>query len=253
MRHRVLLLLVVVMAAPCLSGCRQFVSMWFEPATLYADTLTAEKDGFTNRGPQWAYEGEPVTFDFAPDPAASDYAVFIWPGGTPDVLTNQQLVNTYFRGIGVFKAGREPRKNLIQAFAYSIQGDCDWYHDGDADKWVHHLTRADEADFEVGRAQMEIICYRAEIDIAFRARDRQVKDIVLRLIRDDDSRTLRRVKTAADEPGFDLLGPDDRGEYRVRYTPIWKEVNRVGTTDVELVLTYDDGTQETIARTIDTP
>jgi len=247
-------LLMLALSLTCLTGCREFTSMWFEQATIYANTLTVEKDGFTNRSPQWAYEGEPVVFDFAPDPSVSDYAVFVWPGGKPDVLTKQQLVKTYFRGVGIFKAGREPRKNTVQAFAYCVQGDRDWYYDQDAKKWAHHLTMADEADFEVGKATMEIVCYRVTIDMGFKVpKGRRVTDMVLQLVKDDGTRVSRRMRTSPDDVGFELTGPDGTGEHRVRYTPKWEEVNRVGKTDVELVLSYDDGTQRIIKQTLDTP
>lgn len=251
MRTRALLLVAVV--ACCLGGCREFAQLWLEKATLYADTRTTDKDGFTNKSPQYAYEGEEVTLDFQADLGATDYAVFIWPDGKPDLLTRADLVKTYFRGVGVFKAGREPRSNIIRTVAYNERGERDWFYDDDTKQWVYHQIQGDEPDFEVGRAQMEIICYRVDIDIPFQGGERQVKDIALEIIREDGSRTTRRIKVLDDEPGFRLDGPDTKGVFHVRYTPTAKEVNRTGTTDVKLVLTYDDGSKKTIATTIDTP
>ena len=243
---------IVVVLACCQTGCRD-TSMWFERATLYADTRTADKDGFTNKSPQHAYDGELVTFDFQSDLAVSDYALFMWPGGKPDVLSRKDLVNTYFRGVGVFKAGAEPRRNLVQAVAYAVRGESDWYYDEDQKKWVSHIMADDERDMVVGKSEMEIICYRVELDIPFRPGARRVKEAALHFLKNDGSRSTVHIRVPPSVPGFELIGPDASGRYRVRYAPTWKEVNRVGTTRVELLLTYDDGTQETITRTVDTP
>ena len=244
------IVLLALAATACLTGCQR---LWIEPATLYADTLTAEKDGFTNRSPQYAYEGEPVTFDFAPDLAATDYAVFLWPDGTGDCLDRQDLVMSYFRGVGVFKAGDPPRRNLVQAVAYAVRGKSDWFYDKDADEWVYHSMRSDEPDWKVGEVRMEIYCYRVDIDIPFGGGQNRVKDVVLTLSKDDGTQAVRRIRIAPGEPGLDIVGPDAGGKYHARYTPRYSEVNRVGTTDVELAVAYDDGSRETIPRTIDTP
>lgn len=239
---------IVVLAAMALGGCTLH-----ERATMYADTLTTDKDGFTNRSPQWAYEGEKVTFDFAPDLAAANYVVFTWPGDKVDVLTSQMIVNSYFRGIGVFKAGREPRRSIVRAVAYTVRGQPDWYYDKESTAWQFHPPGSDSIDIAVGEAEMEIICYRVTIDMAFKAGRRRVADTVLRIIRDDGTKTELRGAAKTRGKGFELRGPNADGEYHVRYTPTHDEVNRTGKTDVELLLTYTDGTQETLSETIDTP
>ena len=81
----------------------------------------------------------------------------------------------------------------------------------------------------------------------------QARDMVLRLIRSDGAVSERRVRKSAEEQGLILTGPDGGGRYTVRYTPTWQEVNRVGKTEVELVVSYADGSQNVHKKTIDTP
>lgn len=250
--------LAVSLALGLLAGCNTSQGLMspailFEPAVMYADTLTDAKDGFTLRSPQWAYEGEQVTFDFAPDLAISDYAVFAWPDGKSDVLTRGDLQQSYFRGLGTFKAGAEPRHNTIRATAFTRRGVPDWYFDKDKKTWVHHLPIGDPADIAVGSAQMEIVCYRVNIDLEFSLGSRVLADAVLYIIKGDGTRVSRRIAVGPADPGFELRGPDAKGRYHVRYSPTHKEVNRIGRTGVELVLSFKDGTQDTLARKIDTP
>ena len=250
--------LSAALSVSLLAGCNTSQGLlspaiMFEPAVMYADTLTDAKDGFTLRSPQWAYEGEQVTLDFAPDLAVSDYVVFSWPEGQPDVLTRADIQQTYFRGVGTFKAGAEPRHNVVRATAFSRRGVPDWFFDKDKKMWVHHLPIGDQADIAVGSAQMEIICYRVTIDIEFNPGSKGLEDAVLNVIKGDGTQVSRRIATGSTAPGFELRGPDAKGGYRVRYTPTHKEVNRIGKTVAELVLTFKDGTQETLTRKIDTP
>ncbi|NIA21152.1 MAG: hypothetical protein GWP05_04080 [Anaerolineaceae bacterium] len=247
MKVQTFLLVVSVLIAPLAAGC-------FSPATMYADTRTLAKDGFTNKSPQWAYQGEPVTFDFAPDYGLTDYAVFYLPDGSRRYVDKRQTTDTgpNYRAVGTFKAGREPRTYTIEAIAFNVRRQNDWYWDKDDKQWVYHRTQGDQPDFKVGSAKMEVICYRVEIRIQFSPGSRRVADIVMVLLKGDGSRTRRRLKVG-DEPGLEIIGPDNRGKYSARYVPKWNEVNRVGKTDVELQLTFGDGTQQVIRREIDTP
>jgi hypothetical protein len=253
MTRRALGILIALPALVLPAGCNGGLGLWFEPATMYADTRTDQGDGFTNKSPQWAYDREPVTLDFAPDLAVSDYAVFTWPGGKLDVLNRSDLINTYFRGVGVFKAGPEPRKNVVQARAYTVRGRPDWYYDKDTRQWVNHVTKTDRADIEVGKAEMEIICYRIDLDIPFTPAGGKAEDVRLEIIRSDGTCASRSVRSAPDEAGLALSGPGPGGAWHARYRPTWEEVNRVGSTQVRLVVTSADGSQDTIKRTLETP
>ena len=219
---------LALLVASALCGCGNLETIGLEQAAMYADTRTAAGDGFTSKSPQYAYDGEPVTLDFQPDPGATDYVIFTWPNGTSDVLGRQHLTPTGYRGVGVFKAGRQQRSNVIRATAYMMRGERDWYYDKDQKLWVYHLVKSDLPDWKVGEAQMEIICYRVDIDLTVGGAGKRVKDAVLTISRDDGSNTIRRLQPAAGTPALTLIGPDAGGRYQVRYTPTWKEVNRVG-------------------------
>ena len=248
-----IILAVVVLGAAALCGCQNWQTLFFEKATLYADTRTTEGDGFTLKSPQWAYDGEPVTFDFQPDPAPTNYVVFYWPDEKTDILTRKDITRTGYRGIGAFKAGPSPRKNTVRAVAYMIRGKCDWFLDKDTNKWEYYRSVTDEPDMIVGEAQMEIIRYRVDIDIPFGGKGRVLKEATLTLLKSDGTNAVRRAAPPGGQGGLEIVGPDAKGVCRARCAPTWKEVNRVGTTHVELLVSFQDGTQEIITREIDTP
>ena len=254
MKARTLLLVLLVLVMPLAAGCGTLGTMWFDRATMYADTRILAKDGFTNRSPQWAYEGEPVTFDFAPDFDVTDYAVFYLPDGSRRYAGRLETVDTtpYFRAIGGFTAGREPRTYTVEAVGFNVRQQNDWYYDKDKKQWVYHLTQGDQQDYKTGSARMKIICYRVELDMPFSPGSRRVTDVVIIIIKGDGIRVERRLKIG-DEPGLEIIGPDSQGRYSARYVPKCNEVNRVGKTDVELRLTFADGTQQVIRQEIDTP
>jgi hypothetical protein len=254
---KVTVIATLVLAAGLLAGCSEEAMMvpgvMYEPAVIYADTRISSGDGFTLKSPQWAYEGEPVTLDFGPDLSVTDYVVFSWPDGKVDVLTRADVQKNFFRGVGTFKAAAEPRKCTVRATAFMRRTQADWYFDQDKKVWVQHISATDTPDLAVGSAEMEIVCYRRTVDIEFNAGGRVLADAVLHVIKGDGTRVSRRTKGAAGEPALEVLGPDAKGVYRVRYTPTFKEVSRTGQTDVELVLSFKDGTQDTVSRKIDTP
>ncbi|MBN2584704.1 MAG: hypothetical protein JXL80_16700 [Planctomycetes bacterium] len=247
------ILTVALLAVTCAAtGCAELL---MDRAKLFGDTYTRDRSGFSDHGPQWAYEGEAVTFDFAPDPDITDYAVFSWPGGTNEYIDKRDTFETdrFYRTVHRFEAGREPRQYVVSAEAYAIYQQNDWYYDRDTGEWVYHLTHNDVRDTRVGSASLKVVCYRVEIAMTFKPGARQVKNAVLLLLKDDGSRVERRMKVDQEQPGFELVGPDAKGVYTVRYVPTWNEVNRTGTTEIELRLTYADGSQDVISQTIDTP
>lgn len=243
------LMLVCVFGAMAMGGC----GIAWDKAVLYGDTFTAAGDGFTSRSPQWACEGEPVTLDFAPDPNVTDYAVFEWPDGSRHYVDKSEREGHLYRVVRRFEAGDQPRSYVVRATAYMIRQDDDWYFDRDTQKWVFHLTQIDKYDQDVGAAKLEIICYRPEVRMTIPARGREIKDLTLTLTKDDGVRTVRRLGADGDNARLRAIGPDRKGNYDVRYEPTWQEVNRVGKTPVEVVVSYTDGTQELNRTQIDTP
>jgi hypothetical protein len=245
--HRLALTLLLFVSLVALSGCSPF-----EKAQLFADTYTDQISGFSLHSPQWAADGETVTFDFAPDTSA-DYAVFNWSDGKTTFVDRSMKKDAFFRATHVFAAGSEQRTYEVSAVAYMIRGLCDWYLDDLTHEWTLHRPIQDPEDAAIGHAKMTVICYRPEVDLTFTPPSgKTAKSLVLTMIKNDGARTDHRAKTA-DSPGFTQIGPDQRGQYHLHYDPAAKEINRTGETAVELLATYNDGTQELIKHKIKTP
>lgn len=240
--------------------------MMADSAVLYADTHTMAETGFTLRSPQYAYNDEPVTFDFAPDYRMTHYAIFIWPDGSAQHLGLNDIVNTYFRAVRSFKGAVEPREYRVEARGFNRVGESDWYYDRETQRWEYFPMSRDAADRSTGSASMVIRCYLINLDLPLEAGGRRIERAELSLIRYDGSRTTHIAAAAgaagavggaggADAAGgaARLVGPDRRGNYRLLYTPVWSELNRTGTTELEVLIHYADGTQELKKQTIDTP
>ncbi len=236
-----MLMFVAIMAA---GGCVRYQS-----AVLYADTLTREETGFNMRSPQYAYHGEPVTFDFAPDYAATHYTIIIWPDGSPEMLGQKDVVNTYFRVTRSFEGAVKPREYKVIARGYQRVGSADWYFDTRTEQWTFQPMSRDMSDRLTGEADMTIRCYIINLDLPIRPGNRTLRKVELSLIRDD----MQRTTVGIDSPGVRLIGPDPSGEYRLQYTPKYNEINRTGQTDIELLVRYTDGTEQLQTTSIDTP
>lgn len=253
-RRRQLCVWLVLLGAilPAGGGC-----MMADRAVQYADTHTMAETGFTLRSPQYAYHDEPVTFDFAPDYRMTHYAIFIWPDGSSQHLGQGDIVNTYFRAVRRFKGAVEPREYRVEAQGFNRVGESDWYYDRQTERWEYFPMVRDAADRSTGSASMVIRCYLINLDLPLDAEGRRIERVELSLIRYDGSRTTHVAPAAggADAAGgaARLVGPDRRGNYRLLYTPVWSELNRTGTTDLEVLINYGDGTQELKKQTIDTP
>jgi hypothetical protein len=244
---RLALPLLLLLALVTSSGCYPF-----ESAHLFADTYTDLRSGFSEHSPQYAAEGETVTFDFAPDPS-TDYAVFSWSDGKRTYVDRTEKKDNFFRTTHVFAAGSEPRTYAVEATAYMIRGQDDWYLDETTHEWTFFRPRTDPPDDAIGHAKITIICYRPEVDLTLTPPSGKApQKIVLTMIKNDGTRMDHNLKTA-DSPGFTLIGPDQRGQYHLHYNPAATEINRIGETPVELVVTYADGIQEVIKQKIKTP
>ncbi len=244
---RLALPLLLLLALITSSGCFPF-----SQAQLFADTYTELRSGFSDHSPQHASEGEVVTFDFGADTSA-DYAIFSWSDGKRTYVDRAEKKDGFFRTTHVFAAGPQPRTYNVEAVAYMIRGQNDWYLDDSTHEWTFFRPITDFADDAIGNAKMTIICYRPEVDITFfPVSGKTVKGLVLTIIKTDGSRTDHLIKTS-DTPGFTLLGPDQRGQYHLHYDPAAKELNRIGDTAVELLITYNDSTQDLLKHKIKTP
>ena len=245
--HRLAIPLLLLFSLATLAGCGPF-----DQARLFADTYTDQLDGFSDHSPQWAADGETVTFDFAPDSSA-DYAVFNWSDGKRTYVDRSEKKNTIFRTTHVFAAGPEPRTYQVEAVAYLVTGRNNWYLDDTTHEWTYHRPIQDPENDKIGRAKMTIICYRPEVDLTLvPAPGKTPQKIVLTMVKNDGTRT-EHGSGKAHMSGYSLVGPDQRGQFHLHYDPTAAEINRVGETVVELLATYSDGTQELIKHKIKTP
>jgi hypothetical protein len=221
-------------------------------ARLWADT--ALPDGaFSVQPRQWAYDGEPVTFELEVDPGLANFVVF-GVGGEETVVSIAK-VEGRFRWTQTFRAGGRPQTFEVYAVPYLLRGKCDWVFDKKDEKWYHYPGANEKPDLPTDREQrMKITCYRVEVRIGFAARGR-TPGVELTLVRADGRRSTVRQRRAAegDAPGFLLLGPDAKGLCEVTCVPRYDEVSRAGQTTAELLVQHADGSTERIRQDLQTP
>ena len=223
-------------------------------ATLWADTSLA--DGrFSAARHQWAYDGEPVLFELQVTPGGANYIVF----GKDDeaAVVDMEEGRGQYRWTLVFQAGHEPQDYEVFAVPFIIREARDWVYDKNEKKWYFYPPRNDASDVQTAREQrMRITCYRAEISMTFKARGGRPRHVTLALVKGTGERVeipQRPADAPADARGFLLLGPNEKGECSVSYSPLYNEVSRAGTTQVEIVVAHGDGSVERLVEEIDTP
>ena len=240
----ILLAAIICAAAP---GCTYITT-----ARLWADT--ALDDGrLSTEARQWAYDGEPVTFDLECDPGAVNFIVF-GVDGEETVVTVPESAGHY-RWQRAFRCGDEPKTYEVYAMPMLIRGKCDWVYDSAKDAWMFYPGRLETPDVQTARERtVRVTCYRRTVRFRFPARGGQPKDLALVFVKADGERIpIRRADPKTDERGFRLVGPDADGMCTVICTPVYQEVNRSGTTRVDLVVEHADGTNEEFTQAIDTP
>lgn len=222
-------------------------------ATLWADTGST-KGTFSRLSRQWAYDGEPVTFELGCAPGVN-YVVFGVDGDETVVEVPTSLGR--FRDTRTFKAGDKPIEYEVYAMAFVIRGRRDWYYDKADKAWYYHPGLSDKPDVEAsGEETIRIVCYRREIRVALKGRGGPPKEVDLSLVKTTGERVRipwRRSTDDAAARGFLLLGPDKKGTYEVSYSPTCQEVSRAGTTLVETLITHADGVLERVRQSLDTP
>ena len=237
-------------AAVCLAtaGC-----LYQAHARLWADTALPD-GGFSTQSPQWAYDGEPVTFELECDPGAVHYVVF-GTAGQETVVDFGKVAGRY-RWTQAFSAGPEPRVCEVYATPYLVRGRRDWVYDKLENTWHFYPGASDRPDVETAAEQvMRITCYRREILVPIQPRSGPPKRIELSLRKADGRRTVvpARPPGKAEARGFLLLGPGKNGDYEIRYEPTYGEVSRAGKTRVDVVVEHADGSTEHLEKDIDTP
>ena len=223
-------------------------------AVLWADT--ALPDGrFSAARHQWAYDGEPVLFELQVTPGGANYIVF--GKGDEATVMDMEEGRGQYRWTLVFQAGHEPQDYEVFAIPYLIREARDWVYDKNEKKWYFYPPRNDASDVQTAPEQvMRITCYRREISTTFKARGGRPRRVTLTLVKGVGERVeipQRPADAPADARGFLLLGPNEKGECGVSYSPLYDEVSRDGTTQVEVVVEHGDGALERVVETIDTP
>jgi hypothetical protein len=190
-----------------------------------------------------------------------------------------------YRWTLVFQAGPKPQNYEVYAIPYLIREARDWVYDKNEKKWYFYPPRNDASDVQTAPEQvMRITCYRREISVGFKVRGGQPRRVTLTLVKDMGERVpipeqrpgaspegpsassalrdlaarglaARRAGGPAVEAGrgFLLLGPNEKGECGVSYSPLYNEVSRAGTTQVEVAVEHGDGSLERMVEKIDTP
>jgi len=235
---------MVCAAAP---GCTYITT-----ARLWADT--ALEDGrLSTENHQWAYDGEPVTFDLQVDPGAVNFVVF-GIEGVETVVTVPESAGHY-RWTHAFRCGEKPKTHEVYAMPMVIRGKCDWVYDTAKDSWTFYPGRLETPDVQTAREQtMHITCYRRTVRFRFPARGGKPKDLALTFVLADGRRvSIPQADPKTDARGFRAVGPDENGVCTVTYAPAYNEVNRAGTTRVELIVEHADGTSTELTQIIDTP
>jgi len=221
-------------------------------ARLWADTALPE-GGFSLQPRQWAYDGEPVTFELEVDPGLANYVVF-GIGGDETVVSIAKVEGRY-RWTHVFHCGGRPQTFEVYAVPYLLRGKCDWIYDRNDDKWYHYPGIKETPDVPTDDEQrLKVTCYRVEVRMSFVARGGPPRAVELAFVKAGGERAVVRQRRAtAGESGFLLLGPDAKGLCEVTYVPHWEEVGRGDRTTAELLVEHADGSTERLRQGLQTP
>jgi len=248
--HPSIVVALMLLASACapLAGCgpQVYARMWADTA------LPGGK--FSIMQHQWAYDGEPVTFELETDPGGVHFVVFGLDGDETVVATGD--VAGRYRWTRTFSAGPEPREYEVYAQPFLMRGKCDWVYDKTKDAWFFYPGIAERPDIPSAKEQvMRITCYRTRIRLPIQPRGGPPKRVELALTKTTGERTsiARREDENAEAGGFRLVGPDNSGAYEVVYSPEHAQITRAGRTGAELVVEHADGSVERIVKEIDTP
>ncbi len=237
------------------AGCGGAVtrSMGFGSAHMQADTASPS-GAFTADRRQFAYDAEPVTFQFDTEGGALTYVVFNIEGRDtvvelPKTMGRYELTHR-------FRAGHQPLDYVVYATAFVVRGRRDWIYDKNDGTWHLHPRPDDPADVIVTRQQtIQVTCYRQPIRLTFESPRGAPKSLALVLTTATGRRTEVPRRPGPEDPqaGFLATGSATGGTWEVSYTPTYEEVSRSGTTHVELLVKHADGSLERVEAEVETP
>lgn len=207
---------------------------------------------------QMVHVGETVQFDFVLVDHArrfvhplglADYCVITI--GTsrmeadPDLAGHFQLAHT-------FDDAAPGQAIEVRTGAYRQRGGRDFMKVNG--RWVQIDNPFDQPDQKVAGDAIMLTVYETSVELIL-ARPSVGLDLesgVLRVRRTDGSMTSVYIDRPH-RPGFMISGPEPDGSYRIRYQPKGRELNPVGTTEVEFVIYDVAGRPYRVSSTIDTP
>jgi len=188
-------------------------------------------------------------------PGGANYIVF--GKGDEATVVDMEEGRGQYRWTLVFQAGHEPQDYEVFAIPYLIREARDWVYDKNEKKWYFYPPRNDANDVQTAPEQvMRVTCYRREIAMTFKARGDRPRRVTITLVKGAGERVAiaeQRPGAPSTGRGFLLLGPNEKGECGVSYSPLYNEVSRTGTTQVEVVVEHGDGSLERMVEKIDTP
>ena len=106
-------------------------------------------------------------------------------------------------------------------------------------QWLRAESPYDDPDQAVAGDSIRFLVYEAPIEFRLvRPADDLMPETGVLTIRRSNGTSTSVYIDRPHRPGFSITGPEPEGYYRIRYVPSGRELNPVGTTEVELVI-YD--------------
>jgi len=112
-------------------------------ARLWADTALPGGEFSTQRR-QWAYDGEPVTFELEYNLGQGGYVVFGTKG--EDAVVNTPKIEGRYRWTHTFHCGAKPETYEVYATPYLTRDRCDWVYDKTEEKWYYYPGSGEKPD-----------------------------------------------------------------------------------------------------------
>jgi len=233
----------------CLASAGCF---WEESCRLSADTALAGGE-FSAQRVQWAYDGEPVTFELECAAGPGHFALFS-VGGQDFVVETPHAAGCY-RWTHAFTCGAEPRTYQVSATPYLMRGKIDWVYNSSTETWDYYPGSTNRPDVRVGsERKMTIKCYRTPVRVEFKATHGQPVDVALTLTKDTGETAKHRIAGGREaRPGVALAGPDAAGMCEAAYVPTHTEVSRAGMTHARFEVEYQAGEKEVFEQDVATP
>ncbi|MCG3178080.1 MAG: hypothetical protein BIFFINMI_00403 [Phycisphaerae bacterium] len=216
-------------------------------AWLDADS-SSDDPGQFRPGPQYVHVGEPVRLQFLVAQKSmqglvygmDNYMILDLPTGKVVVEASREYAN-YIQKVEFAQPGSQDGC-VVTATGYRTRGEMDVQMINGTIE--HKEFSSDAPDDRLASASITLIVYQSRVQIPHVGGAGIEPDWAkseLWILADDGKRVSKIVKSglpgqAADQPGYTVEGPDDKGEYTVSTLPLYSQINRGGTTAAEMHL-----------------